>query len=295
MIKHATVLAAFAALSLPAHAVVEGTVDSNSATSAFEGVGAVRAGSGLASGILISDQYVLTAAHVVDGFRNNPGGVRFQLNNGSGQTLTAAEIFIHDSYTGTSNTLWHDDLALIRLAAPVTGDIPYYDFFYGDFFTPGFLGLGGTGLTFTMVGYGGGGDGNNGVTTGANATVKRSGANIVDETYADDDGSGFDEVFRYTFDEDSTLASEAHLAGGDSGGPVLVFQNNQWMIAGVSYYVGASSGPADRYGSYGGGLIISPYVDWINGIVRPVPEAETWAMMLAGLGLVGWMARRRRG
>ncbi len=29
--------------------------------------------------------------------------------------------------------------------------------------------------------------------------------------------------------------------------------------------------------------------------VTPVPEAETWAMMLAGLGLVGFMAARRRG
>lgn len=27
--------------------------------------------------------------------------------------------------------------------------------------------------------------------------------------------------------------------------------------------------------------------------VTPVPEAETWAMMLVGLGLVGWAARRR--
>lgn len=27
--------------------------------------------------------------------------------------------------------------------------------------------------------------------------------------------------------------------------------------------------------------------------VTPVPEAETWTMMLAGLGLVGWAARRR--
>lgn len=26
---------------------------------------------------------------------------------------------------------------------------------------------------------------------------------------------------------------------------------------------------------------------------QPVPEAETWAMLLAGLGLVGWQARRR--
>jgi MYXO-CTERM domain-containing protein len=28
--------------------------------------------------------------------------------------------------------------------------------------------------------------------------------------------------------------------------------------------------------------------------VTPVPEADTWAMLLAGLGLVGFAARRRR-
>lgn len=32
----------------------------------------------------------------------------------------------------------------------------------------------------------------------------------------------------------------------------------------------------------------------ITTAVTPVPEAETYAMMLAGLGLVGWAARRRR-
>jgi hypothetical protein len=29
-------------------------------------------------------------------------------------------------------------------------------------------------------------------------------------------------------------------------------------------------------------------------MITAVPEAETYAMMLAGLGLVGFMARRRR-
>lgn len=41
--------------------------------------------------------------------------------------------------------------------------------------------------------------------------------------------------------------------------------------------------------SYTGGYSES----FINNPV-PVPEAETYAMMLAGLGLVGWAARRRR-
>ena len=30
-----------------------------------------------------------------------------------------------------------------------------------------------------------------------------------------------------------------------------------------------------------------------DSIPQPVPEPETWAMLLGGLGLVGWMARRR--
>lgn len=33
--------------------------------------------------------------------------------------------------------------------------------------------------------------------------------------------------------------------------------------------------------------------DYVRLSVQAVPEAETWAMMLAGLGLVGWVARRR--
>jgi len=32
----------------------------------------------------------------------------------------------------------------------------------------------------------------------------------------------------------------------------------------------------------------------VEGAVSPVPEADAWAMMVAGLGLVGFMARRKR-
>ena len=30
-----------------------------------------------------------------------------------------------------------------------------------------------------------------------------------------------------------------------------------------------------------------------DGMAAPVPEADTWAMLLSGLGLMGWMSRRR--
>lgn len=47
----------------------------------------------------------------------------------------------------------------------------------------------------------------------------------------------------------------------------------------------SATGPSD---SYGGSL------DMISFVTAPVPEPETYAMMLAGLGLLGVMARRRK-
>ena len=35
------------------------------------------------------------------------------------------------------------------------------------------------------------------------------------------------------------------------------------------------------------------YIDGFGSYIPPVPEAETYAMMLAGLGLMGWVARRK--
>ena len=36
------------------------------------------------------------------------------------------------------------------------------------------------------------------------------------------------------------------------------------------------------------------YIDGFGSYVPPVPEAETYAMMLAGLGMMGWVARRKK-
>lgn len=38
----------------------------------------------------------------------------------------------------------------------------------------------------------------------------------------------------------------------------------------------------------------SQYVAFDNLIATPVPEPETYALMLGGLALVGWAARRRK-
>lgn len=37
----------------------------------------------------------------------------------------------------------------------------------------------------------------------------------------------------------------------------------------------------------------SPYCDW-PPVVSSVPEPEAWAMMLAGVGMMSWLTRRRK-
>lgn len=51
-----------------------------------------------------------------------------------------------------------------------------------------------------------------------------------------------------------------------------------------------NSGRADGHGRID--LEVNPRLP--IGILQVVPEPETWAMLLAGLGLTGWMARRRK-
>ncbi len=108
-----------------------------------------------------------------------------------------------------------------------------------------------------------------------------------------------------TFCDTGLGPREVGVAPGDSGGPQFV----GGKIVSVSSY-GLSFGPA--YGDFGGGLNsgwgeFSGYAPvfrnraWIEGLVPGafgpggvVPEPATWAMLIAGFGLVGAAARRRK-
>ncbi|MBS3960658.1 MAG: PEPxxWA-CTERM sorting domain-containing protein [Sandarakinorhabdus sp.] len=90
-------------------------------------------------------------------------------------------------------------------------------------------------------------------------------------------------------------AREVGLAGGDSGGPGFV----NGRLASVNSYALTFGG---HFGDFGGGLNsgwgeFSGYVPiYIHEkfIKSVVPEPATWAMMIAGFGLVGGALRRRR-
>lgn len=68
----------------------------------------------------------------------------------------------------------------------------------------------------------------------------------------------------------------------DTNADPLVFQGT--LNPGNDYYFGVLGMTT---GSAGGAYSLS-------AIAQPVPEAETWAMMVAGLGLLGWYFSSRR-
>jgi hypothetical protein len=55
----------------------------------------------------------------------------------------------------------------------------------------------------------------------------------------------------------------------------------------------AEEADKSRFGLFGHHGTFGEDDDLLPHDVAPVPEADTWAMLLAGLGLVGWQARRR--
>lgn len=280
-----------------AFALVGGSLDANLAGSPWAGVGAITISGGVYSGVMLDSQHVLTAAHVVGGQVGTPGNVSFTLNVGGDLTHTysASAISVYGGYTGTvvgADGVWHDDLAIVRLSAPVAGVIPAYDLYGGSL----------ANQTLTLVGYGRGGDGVSGDTIGASASVKRVGQNQVDDLLVDDDGGAAKEVFIFDFDGPTStsnvygppsptnlaLDDEAQFASGDSGSPVFVDDNGVWKIAGI-----ANFNSDVLFGTIGGGTIVAPYQSWIQATIAPVPEPHTWLMLLAGLGLVG-AARYKR-
>ncbi len=293
-----------------AFALVGGSVDANSADSPWAGVGALSVNGNVRSGVLLDNWHVLTAAHVVDGQAGTPGNVSFTLNVGGDLTHTfgAAAITVFPGYSGTTpgaDGVWHDDLAIVTLSAPVTGAIPVYDVYGGGL---------GSGETLTLVGYGGGGDGIDGVTSDASASVKRVGQNRLDDVLADDDGGPYGEVFMFDFDGPTSATNvygsptppnltlgatvEAQFTGGDSGAPVFVDDNGVWKIAGIAGFNGTSAqsaGSSVLFGAIGGGTLVASYLPWIEStLAAPVPEPHVWLTMLAGLGLVGAARSRKK-
>ncbi len=93
-------------------------------------------------------------------------------------------------------------------------------------------------------------------------------------------------------------ASEVGVAGGDSGGPQ--FDQFGRIISVTSYgltfgtnFGDIRGGLNSSFGEFSGYVPVYIHKDFIAGAMA-VPEPSSWAMLIAGFGLVGATARRRR-
>jgi hypothetical protein len=290
-----------AAVSMPAMAIVGGTVDANVSTSDWTGVVSITIDGNTYSGVLIGDGYVLTAAHVVSGVSASSITVNFNSDGSLSESIQASSVTVYSGYTGTStgsDGVWHDDLAIIKLSSLAPSTATVYDIYTGTV---------STNTSVTIVGYGTTGSSSDTV----NSSTKRVGTNTIDYLYKDDDSSGSagytgssSEIVLFDYDTSNSpstsltgsakpTSAEAAYGSGDSGSPMFVNVNGEWVLYGIASFTGTGTNNSGTSVTVGGATSLAAYADWITSVMA-VPEPQTYAMMLAGLGLVGVAARRRR-
>ena len=267
-------------------------IDNTDTGSPFAGVGSVQKNSIIVgTAAPITPWRVLTAAHLFDTNNNgvldaDPGIYSFTLNYGGDLTSvhTAVDVQLNPDFTGFGNPAVNDDLAVVTLELPIPTGVPIYEIW------PSVLG---TGARLELVGYGKSGYGTSGYTTSASSITKRLGANKMDNRANDDEGSGLYEVWRGDFDGPTSSSNkyggsspanltlgndvETTLGQGDSGGPGFYYNSgeDQYYMASVNTFIfsfGAAPEPP-LFGSGMGGILIHPYLSWINTVLSDPIEA----------------------
>jgi hypothetical protein len=281
-----------------------------------------------ASGVVIADNWVLTAGHVAGGMTSmdfflDGGGSWGSFDSRSG--YAADQWVTHPKWSGSLASGY--DIALVHFDQVLPGDQASL-----------YMKSEEIGSIATAVGYGMTGTGATGATTFDG--LKRAGHNVIDALY-DTPGKPRDpdRILLMDFDSGSPadnafgaagpIPMESMIASGDSGGGLFIDcgdgSSSQCLAGITSFGWGLLDGnPNSDFGDAGGFTRVSAFIDWIMSVITPssgggstggsnggkgggpkkgaseiaalavvdVPEPGAIALFGAGLFML-WAARRR--